>query len=424
MNKFQQQVAYRTLNLLVERNALLYSGRKAYWVWWLDDHALIIFDPNMVDVQKLNEKFAHDLSTRLNGRMVLRTNSRGLFFQVDTTVPPAPVDLIEKPMNLAEQPSPLHLPIGNTERGDLWISLMDGTSFLVGGMSRMHKSGLLHAWIQALLHGGKVLVYAWDGKQNAEYGRYVGRKNFTSIAIHSLQTTLKDLQKEAIARMQKFALTKHPDIISYNASVPASDFIMPIALFVDEVAEIEDQEMLKTLVKLYRAAGIFPIFATNDPMKASVIAKSNLTTRIAFPVISYNDSQVILGRSGANKLPKIPGRGLMEYNGRMVEFQSFVVEYPEPSADGYRWISEQMAAHTSTMLDETLEETQPQGIIQLAESIRDQWSPELSLNKVSLLLGKPYAGNSWCKKVRDIVEYLTTTTTNNADSSLNGAVSA
>lgn len=50
-------------------------------------------------------------------------------------------------------------------------------------------------------------------------------------------------------------------------------------------------------------------------------------------------------------------------------------------------------------------------IVQLAESIRAQWEPGMSLNKTSTLLGKPYAGNSWCAKVQEVSAYLTATTT-------------
>ncbi len=46
---------------------------------------IVSFDPSAIKLDKVNESFAHDLSTRLKGRKVVRTNSRGLFLQVGLT---------------------------------------------------------------------------------------------------------------------------------------------------------------------------------------------------------------------------------------------------------------------------------------------------------------------------------------------------
>jgi hypothetical protein len=340
-DRFQTVVAYKTLNLLEERKAILYSGRKAFWVWALDGRVLVIFDPAMVDIGKLNNDFAHRLSTRLNGRLVVRTNSRGLFFQVDPQVPTVAEELLAKPLNLAEQPSPFHMGIGSTDRSDVWISLLEGDSFFVVGMRGMGKTGELHAMIQSLLHGGQTKVFAWDGKENAEYLRYVGREHFTLFPMNGLQPGLEAIQAECAARMRKLAMSGHPNILSYNAQADASEYLPPIALFIDEVAEVEDQALLLKQVKVNRAAGVFPIFATNDPSKAAVIAKSNLATRISFKVISPSDSSMGLGQTGANHLPNVRGRGLIVHNGRLVEFQSFTVEYPKPTEAGMQWLEDQ-----------------------------------------------------------------------------------
>ena len=183
----------------------------------------------------------------------------------------------------------------------------------------------------------------------------------------------------------------------------------PIALVIDEVAEVDDQTLLVKQVKVNRAAGVFPIFATNDPTKSAVVAKSNLSTRISFSVISSSDSIMGFGRPGANKLPKVQGRGLIVSNGRVTEFQSFVVEYAKPTEEGLLWLADQMRAGNDapdsvpTAKDE---------IIAMAEKIRSQWSIGLSKTKVSGLLveGKPYAGSSWCPKVDAVIAYLVSTT--------------
>lgn len=56
-------------------------------------------------------------------------------------------------------------------------------------------------------------------------------------------------------------------------------------------------------------------------------------------------------------------------------------------------------------------------VIRMAESIRGQWSAELSKSKVSLMLGKPYGGSTWTVKVNEVVRYLTATTTSTGEKS-------
>ena len=345
---FSKVVAYKIWSLLEERRAILYDDRKVFYVWTLADRVLVIFDPAMVDIGKLSQDFAHRLSTRLNGRLVVRTNTRGLFFQVDPQIPQI-VDLTAKPLNLSEQPGPFHMGIGSTAQGDLWISLLDGDSFFVTGIRNGGKSGELHGMIQSLLHGEQTLVYAWDYKENAEYMRYVGRKNFTLLPKNGLQKGLETIQQEATQRMRKMAMSGHPNIISYTADAESKDYMPPIALFIDEVAEVEDQSLLLRQVKVNRAAGVYPIFATNDPSKSAVIAKSNLGTRISFKVVSTPDSMMGLGQPGANHLPNIRGRGMIVHDGRVIEFQSFTVEYPKPTAEGMRWLEEQAHVQEETL---------------------------------------------------------------------------
>jgi len=417
-SRFPLIVAYKTMNLLIERKAILYSGRKAFWVWTLEGRVLVIFDPAMVDIGRLNADFAHKLSTRLQGRLVVRTNSRGLFLQVDPQIP-AIVDLSAKKLNLNEQPSPYHMGIGSTVHGDLWISLLDGDSFFVTGMRGMGKTGELHAMIQSLLHGGQVLVDAWDGKENAEYLRYVGRKNFTLFPMNGLQKGLESIQEEATRRMRILAMSGHPNITSFNAKADVNAYMPPIALIIDEVAEVDKQDLLLKLVKVNRAAGVFPIFATNDPSKSAVIAKSNLGTRISFKVVSTPDSMMGLGQPGANNLPNICGRGLIIHNGRLVEFQSFTVDYPAPTAEGMLWLEEQLRAQEETVPSKPVEKSAVSNeVVNMAEMIRDEWTPGMSKSAVSRLFGKSFTGTVWCDKVTAVIEYLGSTSTSTPETAL------
>lgn len=402
MNRFLNVVAHRTIDLLQERKVLLYDDHTVFYVWTLADRVLVIFDTTMIDIGKLNEDFAHRLSTRLQGRRVVRTNSRGLYLQIAQGIPLGPRPLETVSLDLSKQPTPWHLPIGMTKAGPLWVSLLEGDSYLIGGSRGGGKTGEEHGWIQALLQGGQTQVYAWDGKRGAEFGRYVGRDNF-----HLMFNGIKGLSElEALLKDREKSLTESgfPNTAMYNDANP-EQIMHPIALFVDEAADLPDQakQLLESMIRLYRHVGLYPVIATNQPTVASVFGKTNLSTRIAFRVPHHSDSVTMLGYKGAESLPDVRGRGLIVWKGKFVEFQSFEVTYPMPSSDVMKSIAEEQA--------EAEMEAPVQGneIIQLAESIREKWEPSMSLNKTSQLLGKSYGGASWPEKVKQVVEYLSTT---------------
>lgn len=400
---FPQQVAWKTLNLLMQNKALHYTSGVAFYVWQRENRIVVAFDPSAVKSEKVNEQFAHDLSTRLHGRRVVRTNSRGLFLQVGFEVPAAPRALEAVPLDLSGQPTPWHMPVGMTANGPLWISLLEGDSFLIGGSRGNGKTGEEHAWLQALLQGGRTLVYAWDGKRGAEFGRYVGNANFT-LLFNGL-TGLLALQAQLNAREKMLTESGYPNIVMYNEAPHAKAMILPIALFVDEAADLPDQakDLLKSMIRLYRHAGLYPIIATNQPTQAEVFAKTNLSTRVAFKVPHHNDSVTMLGYKGAEALPDVRGRGLIVWKGRFVEFQSFTVTYPMPSDETRRLLAEQAGGETEA-------EPVRDEIAHLAGKIREQWSASMSKRAVARLLGMTYAG-SYTPKIDQVIEFLRATTT-------------
>jgi len=342
---FPAQVAWKTLNLLVERKGLLYPTGTAFYVWQRSNRVIVAFDPSAIQLERVNEDFAHALSTRLHGRRVIRTNSRGIFLQVGFDIPAAPMALEAIPLDLTKQETPWHVPVGMTKDGPLWISLLEGDSFLVGGSRGGGKTGEEHGWIQSLLHGGKTLIYAWDGKRGAEFGRYIGHPHFHMLFGSSGLEQLQSMLRERETELQQ---SGYPNIQMYNEAHPDA-FIRPVALFVDEAADLPDRakDLLKQMIRLYRHTGLFPIIATNQPTVADVFNKTNLSTRVAFRVPHHNDSVTMLGYKGAEALPDMRGRGLIVWKGRFVEFQSFTVTYPMPLPTATRILSEMESQGTT-----------------------------------------------------------------------------
>ena len=97
---FPEVVANRTMDLLRQKRALLRATGTVFWVRPLRDRVVVIFDPAEVVLSRVDEDFAHELSTLLHGRRVVHTNSRGLFLQIGYTIPPR-VELRAAPLDLA-----------------------------------------------------------------------------------------------------------------------------------------------------------------------------------------------------------------------------------------------------------------------------------------------------------------------------------
>jgi hypothetical protein len=410
---FNYLIARRTLSLLDQRKARLYPMRTSFFVWPREDRVVVVFDPSVINIGKVDQGFAHDLSTSLQGRVVVRTNSRGLFLQVGYEIPPMLDDLIARPLDLSKQESPYHMPIGSSARSDIWISLLEGDSFFVVGLRNMGKSAEVHGFIQALLHGGKTLVYAWDGKDNAEYLRYVGREHFTLMPMNGLQNGLQAIQSITQQRMRTLAMSGHPNIISYNKTAKPEDYMMPIALVIDEVAEVEDQALLLKHVKVNRAAGVYPIFATNDPTKSSVVAKSNLATRISFHVPSTSDSITGFGRPGANKLPRKQGRGLVMHNSRVTEFQSFLIDYPQPSEYAKQWLLDQLSAQDEAPMIEPIEASEVD-----VERVKELHAAGKSATAITNEITGKTGGRPWMRTMELVKAVITTATTTSKSTDL------
>jgi hypothetical protein len=329
MNPTAQSIADTISNLLAPH--LVNPENGSFWLWARSDRAIVSINPgNIKSIESVySDKFAHHLSTILGGVRVERTNSRGVYFQVGYTPVPPPT-LEPKPLDLAEQTSPLMLPIGITRNGPLWLNLFDLGSVLIGGSRRMGKTRFLHGWIQALVHGQAADLWLFDGKDGLEFERYSTQPNVRQI--EDLTAAIAELHKMANDRAALFGPVRATSMIEYNERVPLPQRMRPIVLIVDEAALIpeEAQTGLARLIAWSGAHGIIPVLATQRTGVNQVPAmiKTNLSTRIAFRVPAQADSKVILDRVGAEQLPAVPGRLILLWDGRLLTAQAYQVELP------------------------------------------------------------------------------------------------
>lgn len=325
------RIASRAFNLMRDQKLLRPGDRPIFYAWQRADRVILIVDPEMVtSISKvLSPAFRHDLSTILEGRRVVTTNSRGIFLQVGYDLPPSTV-LKATSMDLLRQPTPLHVPVGMAHSGELWLSVIEMDSVLIGGSRRMGKTRFLHGWIQALLHGGQARLFLWDGKDGLEFGRYAGFENVTFS--NDLRGLLGEIQVVMAEHDQAIKQAGVSSLVEHNERAGFMK-LKPIVLMIDELAAVPNdcKGILADLVGRGGAYGVYPVFATTYPGSDEVksFVKANLSTRIALAVPTRFESQVILGQSGAEKLPKVKGRLLLVWRARLVEVQAFTVDLPE-----------------------------------------------------------------------------------------------
>ena len=322
-----RMIAERALRLLAN-SAALEPGKIAIYALPRNERVILAFDLGAIQGLGLPAKFVRSLAEALNGRRVVASQNGGFFVQVAYWPEPR-AKLEPQDLDLHQQPSPLHVPVGMTARGALWLSILEMDSVLVGGARRLGKTTLLHGWIQALLQGKQVLLVLWDGKNGTEFGRYAGPQ---AIVASDLRAALAQVQQEVVRREALFRERGVTNLPQHNA-LPNVAPIPPIVLVLDELADLpaEAEGALIELVRRAGAYGVHPVVGIQRPdadvMKGQL--KANLTTRFALPVASVEDSRIILGRPGAEKLPKLKGRLLFVWNAKLVEAQAFRAYLPD-----------------------------------------------------------------------------------------------
>ncbi len=341
-----QQLAATVVRVMRARGALPEQAPPPrFTATSFQDRALLLLDLNTFygrEERITDPQFARQLKATLEGRRVVVTNSQGLAIQIGwrpqprTTLPDyAPLDLTQQPQTTGR----LLVPIGQTARGPFWASLLDMDAVLIGGTRRLGKTNLLHSWLLALIAREpprRLQLVLADGKQDVEFGVYAGLPHLRALAgeREALLRVLGELRLELERRGELLRQAQAQGVCRKVGDLPAARRPPTLVIFIDELAYYLDGDEgaaietdLRDLVARGGAYGIHPVLATQRPDATAVkgFLKTNLPTRLALPVPDLQDSRVILGRPGAEKLPKIPGRLLTVWKGRQVVAQAYAV---------------------------------------------------------------------------------------------------
>lgn len=228
------------------------------------------------------------------------------------------------------------------------IDLSEVLHILIGGATGQGKSVCLNAMLSSLLYKKspeELKLILIDPKVN-EFSIYRNLGN--KFKVSSIEKTVftNDLDEIAIALQSLFdEMTRRQtlfdnencrNIKEYNSNkqVGSAKYLPRIVVVIDEFVDVlkskSSEKLLLELVRKSRAQGIHFIVATQRPSakQCSSEITSQFTARIAFKVTKRQDSEIILGTTGAEKLV---GKGdmLLSNNSEIERLQGAFVSTEE-----------------------------------------------------------------------------------------------
>jgi len=221
--------------------------------------------------------------------------------------------------------------LGESKSGRVILDLAEGErAILAGGTPGSGKTGTLTSLVLQLARKN-------DPERLALAIVDLKRLDFTRLAalphlVKDVATTepeAVDLVAWCVQEMERRQAIMTASGVNRWELLPEGDRFPLLLLVIDEAADFAKSDVMTSLVELARksrACGIALIAATQRP-DADVFspqAKANFTTRVAFRTVDRSNSQVILDRTGAEKLTR-PGLCLTNAGGQWRKVQAAFV---------------------------------------------------------------------------------------------------
>lgn len=217
------------------------------------------------------------------------------------------------------------------------LDFEDGASchMLNGGVTRMGKTVFLLylATTVFLQNQGKMKLYI----SSAKLKDYYPFDRIPQVRMEKDVAGMNLMLDEIIEEYQRRdrllyspRFRKATDAKSIRKLYPeAYHMFKPIFLIIDEYARFaKDKDIQEKVTEIVETAGfvnVHVIIASQRPDASTVLKpriRANLLTRMAFTTADKKNSEVILDRFGAEKLGKIPGRGLL------IDSDSHIIQVP------------------------------------------------------------------------------------------------
>lgn len=312
--------------------------------------------PPRVNIGKLTHPETIHHLTAVVGKPVHKLNTTGLTYCIELKPRSRSRLPTNVELNMETRPAGEYMiPIGQGVDRAEWRSLYETSHILVGGESRSGKSTWLNAMLVALLstYTPDALRLALIDPKGVEFTPFDGIPHLVKPVAtepRSASALTTWLIGEMDRRRDLFAglLARHLQAYNQRAVELGAEPLPLILVVIDEVSDIALQAGLnsvfyKNLIRLSSkgaAFGLILVLATQNP-KAEVLntlIRGNMSTRIAFRVAGVEHSKTILGRSGAQDLPRtIRGRLLARLDGSLTELQGFYVSDKIVQSLARRW---------------------------------------------------------------------------------------
>lgn len=322
------EISYKSLELVGDRYGLLE----------VDTQRL----PPRVRIDSLVHKEVLHHLTAVTGKQVTRLNTTGLTYCV--VLNGGPKERLPRRIDLSLDQRPAGeyvIGFGLTREGPLWRELAQLTHIIVAGSSDSGKSAFLRCLVYQLLHQpAPVELYLTDleGLTFAWASGSPALKRPIAQDVKSATDLTWELLTELERRAALYAATgRFPESLAeYHQKAEGGGMKeerLPwiVAIF-DEFTALAEaagkrsalMDNLAQLAQRSRKFGMTLVLAGQD-FKADLLntrLTNQIRTRVQFRCATRQQSQVVLGQSGAEQIT-VPGRALVRLEGRLIEVQTF-----------------------------------------------------------------------------------------------------
>ncbi len=307
-----------------------------------DSYALVEVDtrrlPPRVTIPKLVHPDTLHHLTAVVGKPVKRLNTTGLTYCV-TLKPPRKQRLPRMvTLDLSHRPTGDYvIGFGLSREGEVWKPLEKLRHIVVAGSTDSGKSAFLRSLLYQLLKQPLPLELYLTDMEGLTFAAFEGIPQLAMPIAESVEEATRiafQLTQEVERRAALYQATdRFPEKLSeYNSQIPILPWIVAVfdefTALMDEAGKSSDlYRLIGQLAMRGRKYGITLVFAGQD-FKADLLntrITNQLRTRLQFGCATASQSQVVLGRAGAEKITT-PGRALVSFGGKITEVQTFWVD--------------------------------------------------------------------------------------------------
>lgn len=214
---------------------------------------------------------------------------------------------------------------------------------VVGGLTGSGKSAFLHSLICNLLktHSPEEVQFILYDAKHVEFSTYAYLPHLRYPVMFEAQEFVSDLEwleSEMERRLSVFASAGCRSICEYNCkNKPTLPHIVVVA---DEISEVlcgssdEAARLISQIAKSSHDSGVHVALATSrlNPSVLSEVVMANIPCRVAFRVRTADESKLLLGVDGAEKLTVRGGYLLRKGQGEILRAQNRYVPEDEIEA--------------------------------------------------------------------------------------------